>query len=48
MDRSSTESKVSACLTTLLEVGLESAQHALALRLNGPRLNKVEGEVVIA
>jgi hypothetical protein len=33
MDRSSTESKVSACLTTLLEVGLESAQHALALKV---------------
>jgi hypothetical protein len=31
MDRSTTESKVSACLTTLLEVGLESAQYALAL-----------------
>jgi hypothetical protein len=41
MDRSTTESRVSACLTTLLEVGLESAQYALALK-TGPRLSKVE------
>jgi hypothetical protein len=33
MDRSTTESKVSACLTTLLDVGLESAQDALALKV---------------
>jgi hypothetical protein len=30
MDRSTAESKVSACLTTLLEVPLESAQYASA------------------
>jgi hypothetical protein len=37
MDRSITESKASACLTTLLEVGLESAQYVLAeaLKVNG-------------
>jgi hypothetical protein len=33
MDRSTTESKVSACLTTLLVVGLESAKYALALKV---------------
>jgi hypothetical protein len=33
MDRSTIESKVSACLITLLEVGLESAKYALALKV---------------
>jgi hypothetical protein len=33
MDRSTTKSKVNTCLTTLLEVGLESAQYALALKV---------------
>jgi Tfp pilus assembly ATPase PilU len=33
MDRSTAESKVSGCLITLLEVGLESAQYALALKV---------------
>jgi hypothetical protein len=33
MDRSTTESKVSACLTTLLQAGLDSAQYALALKV---------------
>jgi hypothetical protein len=33
VDRSTTESKISACLTTLLEVGLESAQYELFLKV---------------
>jgi hypothetical protein len=33
MDRSTTDSKVSACLTTLLEVDLESAKYALTLKV---------------